>query len=159
MKFNQAILVIGNLSRFTAYRVTQAPAIDRHETNQTSHTRNQGTAKTTTQLHLIKEIDYSEARQKTSELLSDQAGNFNHASGENHNLETEMAKRGLHKIGEDIKELINTESPDSWYLAFPKQSHQQLVGSLASQTQANLKKSLPLDLTKTDKEKLLSHFE
>lgn len=159
MKFNQAILVVGNLSRLTAYRVTQAPAIDRHETNQTSHTRNQGTPKTTTQLHLIKEIDYNEARQKTSELLSDQAGNFNNASGENHNLESEMAKRGLNKIGEDIKELINTESPDDWYLAFPKQTHQQLVGLLPTQTQSSLKKSLPLDLTKSDKEKLLSHFE
>ncbi|WP_029935757.1 host attachment protein [Thiomicrospira pelophila] len=159
MKFNQAILVIGNLSRLTAYRVTQAPAIDRHETNQTSHTRNQGTPKTTTQLHLIKEIDYSEARQKTSELLSDQAGNFNNASGENHNLETEMSKRGLNKISEDIKELINSESPDSWYLAFPKQTHQQLVSSLLPLTQSTLKKSLPLDLTKTDKEKLLTHFD
>lgn len=159
MKFNQAILVVGNLSHFTAYRVTQATAIDRHETNQTSHTRNLGTPKTTTQLHLIKEIDYREARQKTSELLSDQAGNFNNASGENHNLETEMSKRGLNKIGDDIKDLINTESPDSWYLAFPKQTHQQLVSLLPPQTQASLKKSLPLDLTKTDKAKLLTHFE
>lgn len=159
MKFNQAILVIANASHLSAYRVTQTPAIDRQETNQTSHTRNQGTAKTTTQLQLIKELDYDEARQKTSERLADQAGNFHHANGENHNLASEMAKRGLSKISDDINELINTESPDSWYLAFPKQTHQQLVSSLPPQTQSSLKKSLPLDLTKSDKEKLLSHFE
>ncbi|MBE0493634.1 MAG: host attachment protein [Thiomicrospira sp.] len=159
MKFNQAILVIGNLSHLTAYRVIQTPAMDRQETSQISHTRHQGTPKINTQMQLIKEFDYNEARQKTSDLVSDQAGNFNNASGENHNLETEMAKRGLNKIGDDIKELINTESPESWYLAFPKQTHQQLVALLPAQTQTNLKKSLPLDLIKTDKAKLLSHFE
>lgn len=159
MKFNQSVLVIANASHLTAYRITQTPAIDRHETNQVSHVRNQGTPKTTTRLQVIKEVDYDEARQKASDLLSDQAGNFNNASGENHNLTAELAKRGLNRISDDINAIISDESPDSWYLAFPKQSQQQLVGLLAPQTQTNLKQARPLDLTKTDKEKLLSHFK
>lgn len=159
MKFNQAILVIGNLSHLTAYRITQTSAMDRHETNQTGHTRHQGTTKTATQLELIKEYNYHEARQKTGELLTDQAGNFNNASGENHNLETEMVKRGLKKISDDISEIIKSTTPDSWYLAFPKQTHQQLIDLLTPATRTCLKQSLPLDLTKIDKEKLLSHFD
>lgn len=159
MKFNGSILVLGDLGQLKAYRVEEVAGMDRQDNMQVSHIRHRGTQKRSTVLDLITDINYIEPRKKTEELLSDQAGRFRSSIGEEHNRELERERHTLQQISEDIKSLIEKESPDSWYLAFPKESHNELRSMLSEEIKKNLQKVVPSDLTKTAKEKLLSHFE
>lgn len=174
MKFNGSILVLGDLGQLKAYRVEEVVGMDSQDKMQVSHVHNRGTQKRSTVLDLITDINYIEPRKKTEDLLSDQAGRFRSsigeahigtqagapsAIGEPHNRELERDRQTLKLISEDIKSLIEKESPASWYLAFPKKSHNELHAMLSEEIKKNLQKVVPSDLTKTAKEKLLSHFE
>lgn len=176
MNFEGSILVLGDLGQLKAYRVQEMEGIDSQDKMQVSHARHRGTLKRSTVLDLITEINYIEPHKKTEELLSDQAGRFNSSMnsqellsdqagkfgssiGEPHNRELERERKTLQLISEDIASLIEKESPASWYLAFAKESHNELQGMLSENVKKNLQKVVPSDLTKTDKEKLLSHFE
>jgi hypothetical protein len=159
MKLNGSILVLGDLGQLKAYRVEEVVGMDSQNKMQVSHVHHRGTEKRSTVLDLITDINYIEPHKKTEELLSDQAGRFRSSIGEAHNRELERDRHTLKLISEDIKSLIEKESPDSWYLAFPKESHNELHSMLSEEIKKNLHKVVPSDLTKTAKEKLLSHFE
>lgn len=175
MKFNGSILVLGDMGQLKAYRVEEVVGMDSQDKMQVSHIHHRGTQKRSTVLNLITDINYIEPHKKSDELLSDQAGRFRSsvgeanistpaggspsAIGEAHNRELERDRKTLQLISDDIKSLIEKESPDSWYLAFPKESHNELRSMLSENIKKNLHKVVPSDLTKTAKEKLLSHFE
>ncbi|MBE0499288.1 MAG: host attachment protein [Campylobacterales bacterium] len=159
MKFNGSILVLGDLGQLKAYRVGEVVGTDSQNSMQVSHVHHHGTQKRSTVLDLITDINYIDPRKKTEDLLSDQAGRFRSSIGEAHNRALERDRQTLQLISEDIKSLIEKESPDSWYLAFPKESHNELHAMLSEEIKKSLHKVVPSDLTKTAKEKLLSHFE
>lgn len=163
MKFNNSILVIGSLGEIKAYRVVEKSGMDRHESSQVSHAQHHGTEKEATVLELVTDIDYIGPRKSVEDLKSDQAGLFGgrlgHSMEEAHNTELEEEKRTLKEISEDIKTLIEKEAPSSWYLSFPKDKHLELEAILSADIKKTLKKVVPSNLTKTEKEKLLSHFE
>lgn len=159
MKLNGSILVLGDLGQLKAYRVAEVKGTDRQESMQVSHVQHRGTPKSSSVLELITDIDYIASRKKEDELVSDQAGRFRNSIGEEHNRESERDRRTLSAISEDIETIIEKESPSSWYLAFPKDTHNELHAMLSETVKKNLKKVLPSDLTKTAKEKLLSYFE
>lgn len=163
MKFNGNILIIGDLGQLKAYRVTEVSGTDRLESAQVSHMQHRGTEKESTVLELITDMDYIESRQKTDELVSDQAGRFGGrlgtSMGEAHDTELERDRRTLKAISEEIKTIIEKESPRFWHLAFPKDTHNKLVEMLSADIKKTLKKSVPSNLTKIKKGELLSHFE
>jgi hypothetical protein len=169
MKFNGSILVIGDLGQLKAYRVVEVSGTDRLESTQVSHIQNRGTQKESTVLELVTNIDYLESHGKSAEHVSDQAGRFGesmgasmgeaHEMGEAHNTALERERRTLKAISEDIKAIIEKESPRSWYLAFPKDKHNKLGEMLSADIKKTLKKSVPSDLTKMKTGELLSHFE
>ncbi|MCE9685890.1 host attachment protein [Shewanella sp. AS16] len=159
MNFNNSVLVLADLGQLKAYRVAHVQGIDRHEGAQVGHTQNRGTEKNTMVLDLITDIDYIDGHKKVSERVSDQAGRFRASNGEAHNLKSEQEKQMLKVISEDIRSIIEAESPSSWYLAFPKQAHKELQEMLNTSITHNLQKVVPSDLTKTAKDKLLAHFQ
>lgn len=159
MKFDGSILVLGDLGQLKAYKVAEVSGTDRHESMQVTHMQHHGTERTSTVLDLIKDIEYTEPHMKTDKLISDQAGRFDTSTGEAHNTQLENDRRALKAISEDIRSIIEKESPSSWYLAFPKETHNELRGMLSESITKNLKKVVPSNLTKTAKDKLLSHFE
>ncbi|WP_373031934.1 host attachment protein, partial [Sulfurovum sp.] len=65
----------------------------------------------------------------------------------------------LKQISADIASLIKQESPSQWHLAFPKATSKKLNEKLDPQVKQTLKKCVAADLTKINKNKLLSHFE
>jgi hypothetical protein len=158
MNFNDSILVLADLGQLKAYRVAEVLGTDRHEVSQVGHKQRRGTQKTSVALDLITDIDYLMSHRKTRELVSDQAGRFGTSTGEPHNVRTEHNKQTMKAISEDICSLIEKESPASWYLAFPKETHKALAGMLNERVKKNLNKVVPCDLTKTAKNKLLEHF-
>lgn len=163
MKFNKSVLVIGSLGELKAYKVVKTIGIDRHQTAQVSHVNNQGEQKESTQLELITDINYIEPRKKIKDIQSDQSGRFGGqvgaSTGEEHDTALERDERTLKEISKEIKKIIEKEAPSAWHLAFPKESHKKLEELLSANIKKTLVKIVPSNLTKTPKEKLLSHFE
>jgi len=148
MKLNGNILIIGDLGELKAYRVGTAI----RGINGKDH-------KETTSLELITDLDYIQSHKKDDELVSDANGRFGNNVGEPHGSQQEQDKRTMKAISENIKSIIEKESPSSWHLAFPKETHNKLSEMLHDNIKKSLGKVIPLDLTKVSKDKLLSHFE
>ncbi len=169
MKFKGSIIVVADLGELKAYRVDEFIGTDRHESAEVSHIQHHGTEKEATVLELVAHINYLESHGKSAEHVSDQAGRFGenmgasmgeaHETGEAHNTALERDRRILKAISEDIKTIIEKESPRSWYLAFPKDKHNKLGEMLSADIRKTLRKSVPSDLTKMKTSELLSHFE
>ncbi|KIM02765.1 MAG: hypothetical protein KN64_14080 [Sulfurovum sp. AS07-7] len=92
-------------------------------------------------------------------MLSDNSGQFGHDTLEEHNLKLEIKKRTLKEIAEDIENIVKKIKPKQLFLAFPKEHNRELTNELGSQTKAVLTKNIASNLVKTDKQKILSHFE
>ncbi len=163
MKFNKSIIVIGDLGHLKVYRVVDVVEESGHETSEVSHMKHHGIQKESITLESITDIDYIEPRKKENELKSDQMGRFAAGSGastgEKHNMKLEQDKQTLKAISEDIKTIIERESPPSWYLAFSKDTCNELESILDSGIKKTLEKVVPQNLTKIAKDKVLSHFE
>jgi hypothetical protein len=159
MKFDGSIIVIGDVGQLKAYRVSNVKGVDRFESMQVSHTQKRGTPKESTVMELIADYDYLESHGRISEKMSDKTGKLGNSSGEPHNMKLEQKKRALKDIGKDIGTLIVKESPAKWYLAFAKDSLNQLTEMLDPQVRNTLKKSIGSNLTKMDKNKILPYFE
>lgn len=169
MKFKDSIVVVADLGELKAYRVDELIGMDRHESTEVSHIQHLGTEKEATVLELVAHINYLEPHGKSADHVSDQAGRFGenrgaslgetHEMGEAHNTALERDRRTLKAISEDIRTIIEKESPRAWYLAFPKDKHNKLGEMLSEEIRKTLRKSVPSDLTKMKTSELLSHFE
>lgn len=159
MNYDGHIVVVGDLGQLKAYRVSKITGVDRLESMQVSHAQNRGTVKESTVLEPLLDIDYLEAHGRISEQMSDKTGRKGNSTGEPHN--SELAKEGsiLKQISDDIAAIIEKESPSMWHLAFPKALNNKLNEKLNPQVKKSLKKNVAADLTKINKNKLLSHFE
>jgi len=159
MKFDGHIIVVADLGQLKAYRVSNITGVDRLETMQVSHTQKRGTPKESTNLELIFDTDYLEAHGRISEQMSDKTGNQKNANGEPHNTALQQESTILKQISTDIASLIKQESPAMWHLAFPKATSKKLSEKLDPLIKQSLKKCVAADLTKIDRNKLLSYFE
>jgi len=159
MNFDGHIIVVGDLGQLKAYRVSNVIGFDKQESMQVSHAQNHGTMKESTVVELIFDIDYIEAHGRISEKMSDKTGRLGKSVGESHNAEIERKSINLKNIGRDIASIIEKESPVQWHLAFPKATHNKLKEKLDSQTKKTLEKNISVDLTKVNKNRILSYFE
>lgn len=159
MNFDGHIIVVADLGQLKAYRISNVTGVDRHESMQVSHAQKRGTVKESTVLELILDIDYVAAHGRISEQMSDKNGRMGSSTGESHNAKVEKESSGLKQISDDIASIIKKESPAQWHLAFPKATNNKLNDKLDPQIKKTLKKNIAADLTKIDKNRLLSHFE
>jgi len=159
MNFNGHIIVVGDLGQLKAYRISNVTGVDKHESMQVSHMQHRGTIKESTIVKLIFDIDYIAAHGKISEQMSDNVGRLGNSTGESHNAKVENENSSLKQISDNIASIIEKESPIQWHLAFPKAINNKLNEKLDPQIKKTLKKNISADLTKIDKNRLLSHFE
>jgi len=155
---NGTIIIVADLGRLKAYRVVVSEGIDPHETMQVSHVNPMNTKKTAMRLELIDDREYVDAHHRVSEEMSDKPGRFDVSTGEAHHMLLEKDRRGLEAIAEDINALIAREAPESWCLAFPKETNGQLAEMLDAKAAESLECNLAKDLAQTPTEELLSHF-
>ena len=159
MHTNGTVIIVADLGRLKAYRIVVTEGTDPHETMQVSHVNPVRTEKRAVHLELINEREYVDAHHRVSEEMSDKPGRFDVSTGEAHHMLLEKDRRGLETIAGDINALISREAPETWYLAFPKETNGQLTGMLDTQVVKSLAGNLAKDLAQTPKEELLSHFE
>jgi len=141
------IVVVADLGHFSAYRLSKTP---------------QGTGK----LDLIESFDSIEAHGRYSEKVTDQAGKFGAANGKNwakgygeaHNIDIENEKRIIKNIAKTIHKIIKEGPCDSWHLAAEKAINGQIVDCLEPAVKAKLEKNIAANLTKADKNEIVSRF-
>jgi hypothetical protein len=141
------LIVLADLGRLKAFRVT------RDEMTSTLH------------VELAEEISFLDGQEKLVNKVTDKAGRFpasggnnGGGAGENHNLQSEIQKRLIKRLGEGINDLVRRENPTVWHFAAAQEINQRIVDTLCSEAKAKLSKSVGSDLTKIGKSELLSHF-
>ncbi|MBD3807262.1 MAG: host attachment protein [Epsilonproteobacteria bacterium] len=147
MKLENTLVIVADLGELKAYSVKQHEGIVGNEVK-ISHS-----------LELINDENFIEGRKQISESMSDNSGQFGHDTLEENDLKLEIEKRTLREIAEDIENIVKKIKPKQLFLAFPKEHNRELTNELGSQTKAVLTKNIASDLVKTDKQKILSHFE
>ncbi|MBI5098614.1 MAG: host attachment protein [Nitrospirae bacterium] len=142
------IIITVDLGHFKAYRVTMDPVAS-------------------PKIDLFVSYDSIEGHGKLGEKLSDISGRFVGGGGEGevakgygepHHLESEIRKKLVKLISQDINALIKKEDCENWYLAASAKINKDIIEKLDPEVKSKLDKSITLDLTKTHKSEILSHF-
>ncbi len=147
MRLDDTIIIVADLGELKVYNVKKSEGIVSNELK-TSHS-----------LEIINNISYIDAHKKMGEVMSDSAGNFAGSVGEEHNRENERKRRSLKDVADDIGAVVKNEKPKQLFLAFPGDSLTKLLDELSHDTKTILDKTIASNLVKTDKSKILSHFE
>ncbi len=143
------VIAVVDLGHFKAFRVTKKP-------NESAR------------VDLIESYDILDTHGKFKDKFTDAEGCFNRGegeagiatgSGEPHNVGTEIEKKVIMRIANDISTLVVKEGCAKWYLAAGECINNQIVENLDPSVKAKLDKNIKADLTKTDKSKILGHFE
>ena len=141
------LIVLADLGRLKAFRVT------RDEMTSNVH------------VELAEELNLLDGQEKLLDKVTDKAGRFpasgganGGGAGENHNLQLEIQKRIIKRIGEGINDLVKRENPSMWHFAAAQEINNKIQEGLCPEVRSKLSKSVRSDLTKIGKSELLSHF-
>jgi hypothetical protein len=153
MKLENAMVIVADIGDLRVFHVKKSEGIV------------SGELKTSYALETLEDIAYIDPHKRPGEWMSDQAGNFSSSiasgssSGEEHNRELEHDRRSLKELASDIDKIVQQEKPKSLLLAFPHESLPKLLDNLSGSTKALIAKSIGSNLVKTEKHRILSHFE
>ena len=147
MTLENTIIIVADLGELKAFKVEEHKGTVRNQMK-ISHS-----------LKLINDENFISGRKKLGEVMSDSSGNFVGDTLEGQNVKTERENRTIKDIAQDIDMIVKEMQPQQVFLAFPKEHNHELTDKLAQETKAVLVKNVASDLVKTNKEKLLSHFE
>ncbi len=147
MKLDNTMVIVADLGELKVYNVKKSEGMVGNEMK-ISHA-----------LEVINNIGYIDAHKKMGEVMSDSAGNFAGSAGEEHNRENERKRRSLKDVADDIDAIVENEKPKQLFMAFPGDSLSKLLDGLSQNTKSVLTKTASSNLVKTDKNKILSHFE
>jgi len=146
MKLEDTIIIVGNLGEVKVYKVNKYERTIK------------GELKVNYNLEMLNAIDYIDSHKKLQDIVTDQAGRFRDNIGEEHELENERKRRVLKEIAEDI-DTINTKlNPTRVFLSFTKEYMPKLLDELSEKSKQVINKTIPSDLVKTPRDKILEHF-
>jgi len=142
------VLIVTDLGHFKAYRLVENPM-------------------ESPKLELIKEQDNIEAHGRLGEKLSDEAGRFGMGGersslkgyGEQHNIESEIERKIIKNISNEINQIIKSENPQRWHLFAAKRINNNIITLLNKEVLKKLKKNVKSDLTKLSKKELLEYLK
>jgi hypothetical protein len=146
MKLENTIVIVADLGELKAFEIKKNEGIIDNEVK-ISHS-----------LEIINDENFIEGRKKMSELMSDNLGRMIHDTLDEHNAIEEQENRTLKDIAQNIEAIVTQIKPKQIFLAFPKEHNHQLFDLLNKSVQAIIVKNLPLDLVKSEKNKILEHF-
>ena len=147
MKLDRTIVVVASLGELKIYYVKKIENIVDDE------------LKVSYNLELLKGMDFIDQHERISEIVSDQAGNFNGGTNDDaDNLLIEEKKKIIKKIAKEIDDIAKSREPKQLMLAFDKELSEELMDHLDTKTKDLLTKVIYKDLVNTDKNKILSYF-
>lgn len=141
------VIVVTDLGNFKAYKLEK-------------------TTLNTPRLELMREEPPVNGYNKITEKVSDQAGRYHNGAhgkwatpwGEPHNIELENRKRRIRQVARELESILRNDDVDGCWLAASKEINHQVIAELEPHSRAKVLKSIPADLTRTDKSELLRHF-
>ncbi len=122
-----------------------------------------------THIQILADQLLPEAHKKHGDIETDEPGRYSvrtgkvalgRPAGEEHNLELEIRKRLLCQLAREIESVLQRESGEGkrWGLAAGAEVLSRLLEKLSASTRERLVKTIPADLTKLDKDEVLSRF-
>jgi len=151
-KFDNTLLIVGNLGELKAYKIKYELNINPKDNAHTSHKHHKGTLVENLQFELVDDEAFIEAHKKISDIVTDKQGHFEGpfggVSGDGHNLEIEIVNRLLKIIAAEINRLVNSTNPKEWFLAFPKAYNKEILNLLDDSVKAKLKANIEENLVK-----------
>jgi len=151
-KFDNTLLIVGNLGELKAYKIKYELDITRQDDAHTSHKHHKGKIVEHLKFDLVDDEAFIEAHKKISDIVTDKQGHFEGVfggvSGDGHNLEIEIVNRLLKLIANEINRLVKTTNPQKWFLAFPKAYNKDILLMLDDDVKAKLEANLEENLVK-----------
>jgi len=161
-ELNGHLIIVADLGELKSYRVKEELVINPKDNAQVSHKHNKGTLIDALRPELVTAVDFVEAHRKISEEVTDKEGNykghFGSASGEPHNLKSEIENRLIREIADTIMRIVRTEDPKVWHLAFPAEHKKALMDRIDPDVSTKLGTMIDEDLIKLKPEKILERF-
>jgi len=152
-KFDNTLLVVGNLGELKAYKINYELSINPKDNAKTSHKHHKGELVENLKFTLINDEAFIEAHKKISQIVTDKQGHyegvFGGVSGDGHNLEIEIVNRLLKLIATEINNLVKKIEPKEWFLVFPQAYNKDIINLLDSDVKAKLKANIEENLVKT----------
>ncbi len=146
MKLEDTIVIVANQGELKVFKINKYERTVK------------GEIKVDYNLETLDTQDYIDSHKKLQDVVTDQAGRFRNNIGEEHELQNERKKRVLKEIAEDI-DIINTKlKPTMVFLSFTKEYMPKLLDELSEESKQVLIKTIPSDLVKTPRDKILEHF-
>lgn len=116
-------------------------------------------------LELLEEFNNVVPHTRLADAVSDASGRFPRtgsgggmSDGERHNIGLEQRRRLVKTLGERVTELIQSTGAETCYLAASRTIHNQLLEEIQPDARQRILRNVHADLTKVDKQELLSHF-
>ena len=95
---------------------------------------------------------------RSAKSPSNSRTNATASDGEQHNMHLEKRRRSIKKMAANIDQLLAREKDARCFIAAPKDVLQPLLDELPAGVRQRIDRTLPLDLTRTDKSELMDHF-
>ncbi len=145
-----SLIVVADRGSLKAYKVNETP--------------NRGPS-----LQMVKAFDITDAHGRYNEKLTDQAGRFPSAPGANgghhmnamaerQGIESEIDRRILKDLAENIGRIVEDEKPQGWSFAAPSAIHAAIVDLIPAAARNRIVEHVHSDLVKIEPSKLSSHF-
>lgn len=147
MKLEKTIVIVASLGELKIFDVKKIENIIDDE------------LKVSYNLELLKSMDFIDEHKRISEIVSDEAGNFNEGTLDDADkLLIEEKHKVVKKIAKEINDIAKSEEPKQLFLAFEKELSDKLMDHLNPKTKDILTKVIYKDLVNTHKDKILSYF-
>jgi hypothetical protein len=161
-KFDNTILIVGNLGELKAYKVKYEMDISRQDDFKTSHKHHKGKLVEHLKFDYLQDEEFIEAHKKISELVTDKVGHFEGPfggeSGEEHNLPLEIEDRIIKLIAEHTEKTLRSNEHKKWYFAFPKEFNGRVINLIDDTLKSKLEKNIPENLVKLKPQEIVDKY-
>jgi len=161
-KFDNALLIVGNLGELKIYKVKKELDIARQDDFHTSHKHYKGKIVEHLSFNELCDEAFIDAHKKISDIVTDKQGHFEGAfggeSGDGPKIELEIENRLLKLIIDHINKVLAKEEYDRWFFAFPKEHFGRVLNAIDDQFKAKLAKSIEENLVKKSPQDIVEEF-
>jgi len=160
-KFNNKLLIVGNLGELKVYKIKHEIDISYHDDAHTSHTRHKGKIVEHLKFDLLTDEAFIEAHKKISDIVTDKQGHyegpFGGESGDGHKLELEIVNRLLKLLANEINRIVLKENVKC-FLVFPKIYNSDLLLHLDDRVKSKIEKNIEANLVKLSPQEIMDKY-
>jgi len=139
-KFDDTILIVGNLGELKAYKIIL------------EHLK----------FEYLEDEEFIKAHKKISDLVTDKVGHFEGVfggeSGEEHNLPLEIEDKIIKLIATHIEKTLANNKYKKWYFVFPKEFNGKVINLISDKYKDKLEKNILENLVKVKPDEIIEKY-